>query len=210
MRPDTPFRFWCNDDDDYVGTDEDDRVPVVQPDSQDNQIAGRRDLEDYASLHINIGGLQDAIANGTIEVGLEWRNIEPVEGSSASIKVYQAAESDGGMEYIENSDEIQTWATRQVSPRYRPFIDVVEANRHSSRFPSWFWEFTPEGLHAFDADHANRYLLFEGVTKGRGQLVLAVWKGTGKLALTSGGSTQGSFSTVTDAQGLARAYFKAE
>jgi hypothetical protein len=175
---DAPFRFWCNDDDDNVGTEERDIIPPGQPDSQDDQIDCRRDLEDFARLHINIGGLEEAIANGDIQVGLGWRNVEPVEGSSPSIKVYQAAEPDGGDEYVRNSDEAGTWATKQVSGRYTSFIDTVTPNSHSFRFPSWFWESTPEGLHAFDADHANRYLLFEGVTKGKGQLVLTFWKGT--------------------------------
>jgi hypothetical protein len=83
----------------------------LQLDSQDDQIDSRRDLEDFARLHLVIGCLQKAIADGTIEVGLEWRDVGQ-KGGSPSIKAYQAAEVDGGSEYVKKAD--QTWASNQV------------------------------------------------------------------------------------------------
>ena len=71
----------------------------------------RRDLEGFARLHLVIGCLQKAIADGTIEVGLEWRDVGQ-KGGSPSIKAYQAAEVDGGSEYVKKAD--QTWASNQV------------------------------------------------------------------------------------------------
>jgi hypothetical protein len=54
-----PFRFWINDDDDHVDVEENDRVPVLQPDHLDDQIEGRRELEGQRgrSYKINVENL---------------------------------------------------------------------------------------------------------------------------------------------------------
>ncbi len=106
-----PFRCWCNDDDYFSADGGKDVALPLQLDSQDDQIDSRRDLEDFARLHLVIGCLQKAIADGTIEVGLEWRDVGQ-KGGSPSIKAYQAAEVDGGSEYVKKAD--QTWASNQV------------------------------------------------------------------------------------------------
>ena len=106
-----PFRCWCNDDDYFSADGGKDVALPLQLDSQDDQIDSRRDLEDFARLHLVIGCLQKAIADGTIEVGLEWRDVGQ-KGGSRSIKAYQAAEVDGGSEYVKKAD--QTWASNQV------------------------------------------------------------------------------------------------
>lgn len=66
-----PFRLWCNDDDDHVGSKEEDRVPVVRADSQDDQIDGRRDLEDFTRLFIHLGAFHEELVSGTMKVGLK-------------------------------------------------------------------------------------------------------------------------------------------
>jgi hypothetical protein len=116
-----PFRFWCNDDDDKnaQGTE---TVPVANPDNQDNHIGSLRDLEDFAKLHIYLGGLQEAIANRDIQVGLEWRN---TSGGTPAINVYQAAESDGGDEYVRNSDGDETWAKNQSDGQFKTKLSTT-------------------------------------------------------------------------------------
>jgi hypothetical protein len=169
-----PFRFWCNDDDDHVGSKEEDRVPVMQPDSQDDQIDGRRDLEDFTRLHLYVGGLQDAIAAGSLQVGLEWRN---TNGTNPAIKVYKAAENDGGDQYLTT----ELGAGQQILGSPATSLGTVNSSG-GFRFPSSFWQAnTLTGLTALSATNPNRYLLFEGVTEGKGQLVLTFWKGTEKI-----------------------------
>ena len=49
-----PYRFWLNDDDDGAAGDEGDHVPVSTPDYADGIIRSKRDLEDFARLHVDI------------------------------------------------------------------------------------------------------------------------------------------------------------
>jgi hypothetical protein len=74
-----PFRFWLNDDIDlpnvYETNVEDDDNPANYSGNLDfnsDTIRCVRDLEDHARIWLTIGGLQSAIANGTIAVGLKW------------------------------------------------------------------------------------------------------------------------------------------
>ena len=131
-----PFRCWCNDDDYFSADGGKDVAPPLQLDSQDDQIDSRRDLEDFARLHLVIGCLQKAIADGTIEVGLEWRDVGQ-KGGSPSIKAYQAAEVDGGSEYVKKAD--QTWASNQVigerrmERRWLCPVELTERRRRKNR-----------------------------------------------------------------------------
>ena len=72
---DKPFRFWINSDNDSGNEEQ----PGVGPqDSSSNVIVSMRDLEDFTRLQLYIGGLQDAVFNGDIQVGLEWRTLQEV------------------------------------------------------------------------------------------------------------------------------------
>jgi|GEM_PF-5040968 len=184
-----PFRFWLNNDDDrapaYGSASEGEvipsgGIPQGDEDSAQNTVLYKRDLEDFARLHINIGGLQDAIANGTIQVGLEWRNVTGT--SSPSIKIYQAAEPDGGEEYIRGGEPLgnENWANTQILAPFNTALGTVDGTG-GFKFPAAFWQSNSYGLPKFSADHPKRYLLFEGVTEGKGQLVLTFWRGTTKI-----------------------------
>jgi hypothetical protein len=164
-----PFRFWCNDDFDSQDADYPD---ASSKNTQDQKINCKRDLEDYARLHVNIGGLQEAIAGGPIQVGFEWRNVM----GNPSIKICQAAEPDGGQEYITGGapQGNENWANSQIFLPYATLYPI-----HSSggfKFPASFWQASSYGLSAFSAAHPNRYLLFDGITEGKGKLVLTFWK----------------------------------
>lgn len=169
-----PFRFWCNDDFDSGDADSPD---AASSNTGDLKVNCKRDLEDYARLHINIGGLQDAIVNGDIQVGLEWRNTT----GSPSIKICRAVEPDGGNEYIQGgADGNENWADSQILLQNASLLGPIGSDG-GFKFPASFWQSGSYGLPALSADHPNRYLLFDGITEGKGELVLTFWKGTTKI-----------------------------
>ncbi len=168
-----PYRFWLNDDND---SGEQDHPGVGPQDSASDSIVSLRDLEDFTRLHLNIGGMQDAIANGTITVGLEWRDMT----GSPSIKVFQAAEVDGGDQYLKTAVD----AGNQQLGSFGKALGTVSKGG-AFKLPVSFWKANNAiGIPTFDTDNPNRYLIFEGCTEGQGQLVLTFWKGTAPLGET--------------------------
>ena len=177
---DAPFRFWCNDDDDSA---EEDNPESHDKDAiKDNHIQSLRDLEDFARLHITIGGLQEAIAKGIVQVGLEWQDVQ--SSSSPAIKVYQAAEPDGGDRYLK-PDNNEYYASLQQGRPFKTALGIIDGS-NGFKFPHDFWKPTPSGITTFDAEHPNRYIIFEGVTEGKGKLVITFWNGTTKLGQDGG------------------------
>jgi hypothetical protein len=167
------FRFWSNDDNDGMPPDEDEHVSPGSPDYTDRTITSRRDLEDFARLWLNIGGLQDAIASGQILIGLKWKN---TGGTSPSINIYKAVETDGGTKYLTDT----ATATAQVGPattqcRSIPNKDGQSVSVTSGTtfiFGANFWT-------GFNQSSPPKYLLFEGCTPGKGQLVITLHKADG-------------------------------
>jgi hypothetical protein len=157
-----PFRFWCNEDqDDNTATTPDknaEKVPATTPDSSNGQIDPRRDLEDYTRLHLYFGGLQAGIADGTFKIGLKWKNVNGP--STPAIKVYQAAESDGGSKYL-TDDSV---ADSQISGDYKTVkatvTGITAVMLPTSLFPN------------FSEQNPPVHLLFEGVSPGKAQLVV--------------------------------------
>ena len=145
-------------------------------DSNDNEIKSYRDLEDFTRLHLYIGGLQDAVADGTFQVGLEWRN---TNGTNPAINVYRAGEPNGGDRYLRNTNN-EYYAALQTATPFNASLGTVDGNG-GFKFPSDFWQSTGSGIPKFGEDHPTRYIIFEGVTEGKGQLVLTFWKGTEKI-----------------------------
>ncbi|MEI8341115.1 MAG: hypothetical protein WCH43_06205, partial [Verrucomicrobiota bacterium] len=166
-----PYRFWCNDDDD---SNEQDHPGSNAKDSDSNTIVSMRDLEDFARLHIYIDSMHDAIVSGTISVGLEWRN---VTSGSPSIKVFAAAENDGGDQYLKTV----LGAGNQATGNAATALGNV-TNGGVFQFPVSFWQADAmSGRPVISDDQRNRYLLFEGCSEGKGQLVLTYWKNGRKI-----------------------------
>jgi hypothetical protein len=164
---DKPFWFWTNDDDDSGNEDHPDSTTK---DSADNIIQSWRDLEDFTRLHIFIGGLYEAVRNGQIKVGLEWKN---TGGTTPSIKIYPHSEPDGGTEYVESI----LGALSQVpglNSESETAMGTIATTGQAFTFPPNFWD-------DLSTETPNKYLLFEGVTEGKGQLVVTFWKGTEKI-----------------------------
>ncbi len=155
-----PFRFWCNDDND--GTGNGTEALGGAEDSSDNEIRSKRDLEDFARLWLRVGGLHKEIADGKVRIGLKWR-----DSSDPSIQVYRAAESNGRTRYLERNGP----ATSQISGDYKIAKATVTGTG-----PAMF----PTDVFANLSDQRpNTYFLFEGVSEGKGQLVVTLHTANG-------------------------------
>lgn len=174
-----PYRFWINDDNDGAG----DGVETsnAAADSLDGEIKSARDLEDFTRLHLYIGGLHEAITSGTFSIGLEWRNAN----GSPSLKVYRAAEPNGGNKYLSNENSSYA-ATLQTATPFKAALGTIDKSE-AFKLPADFFRSTGSGIPAFGEDHPTRYLLFEGAGEGKGQLVMTIWRGNKKIS--EGGST---------------------
>jgi len=137
----------------------------------------KRDLEDFARLHIYLQGLSEAISSGQIKIGLRWKDVIGDPG----IRIYKAVESDGGTKYL--SDDAV--AAQQISGAFRSCITGESGRQRVGAdgfvFQSDFWS----GL--TDA-HPTQSLLFEGVSEGKGQLVVELYKDDGVTKLGEGPS----------------------
>lgn len=178
---DNPLRFWCNDDqDDETG----EVVPAQRKDSESRQGSGgainsKRDLEDYARLWMYFGGLQAAIADESIKVGLKWKNTGT---TNPSINIYLSA-SDGGTDsYLKSdSDADAQMAEGKFGVAHVAGSNAVIIQRGSLpllRTPVW------EGL---SDTKPCKYFLFDGVTEGKGELCISFHDKDGK-EIGDGGS----------------------
>jgi hypothetical protein len=156
--------FWCNDDDDHVGIKEEDRVPVVQPDHQDNQIDGRRDLEDFMRLFIHLGAFHQELANGTMKVGLKWKD---TNGTRPRVKIYRMADPEGSDSYLKDDAA----AAAQVSGTFRNALGEVSGTGTLVLPATVFANYTETNPQA--------HLLFEASGEGKGQLCITIHKADG-------------------------------
>ncbi|MBA4136603.1 MAG: hypothetical protein C0518_04725 [Opitutus sp.] len=160
------YRFWINDDDDVDDDDPDDseNAPVSSADYTDEKSDGIRDLEDFSRLKIYIGGLQDAVLQGHIQVGLKWKDTT----GSPSLKVWRNLSPNGGSEYLTD-----VTVARQHMPLRGP--GLVQGTT-SYIIPTQYWQ--DVGLSS-SQPYGN--LLFEGCTVGTGQLVITLHKADGTV-----------------------------
>jgi hypothetical protein len=166
-----PFRFWLNDDVDGIPGYEDESLDLRFPDYTGTYIMSRRDLEDFARLHVYIGGLQDAVSSGQILVGLKWKT--GYTGSPA-INIYSAVEADGGTKYLTDLNI----ANQQVVDPFRRVVPNKDGN-HVRVDTSATFIFGADFWSGLTASGGKKYLLFEGCTEGKGQLVLVLLKPDG-------------------------------
>jgi hypothetical protein len=169
-----PYRFWLNDDDDGLpGTDDDrngaEKVPVIRRDNKDRYISTRRDLEDFAKMGFSIGAIRKLVEEGTIQVGLKW--IETTD--SPSLRLFKAYEQNGQMRHVSDEDlaEGQMGAGYQQSLTDKDGKTVLDSGGTFILKPE-FW--TDSG-----DDPVLRYVLFEGVTEGKGRIVFEFFKQDG-------------------------------
>jgi len=167
--PDHPMVWWVNDDHDLGhvvdGNDwEEDDLEDGDPDYQDGLILSRRDLEDFQRLWIKVD--QDLQPND--QVVLKWENI--TEGSPA-IKIYPAAETDGGNRYLTDESVKQVYFgphNINTSAYFGKSIATVSGTQEVV-IP------LPNG--SIWKKNITRYYLFEGAGKGKGTLRVSIKRG---------------------------------
>jgi len=159
----TPFRFWVNDDEDKDDPDDPENVNTSNPDGDDNQIEAKRDLEDFTRLNVNIGALHEAVAEGTIQVGLKWKE---TSSGSPQIKVWRNLSPNGGTQYL-SDDGVAAEHLNLGNPGH------IQGSS-SYIIPTQFWEDAE-----LSASQPFGYLLFEGVEEGKGRLVVTLHDSSG-------------------------------
>jgi uncharacterized membrane protein len=159
---DKPYRFWVNDDQD---TDAGDVAPVTSMDYGNDQIKSIRDLEDFARLNISVQGFADQIAQGKLLVGLKWKNTTDTTGYP-TIKVWENLSTNGGIQYLTDTNVARQFLTL----RYPGEVAWTE----TYLIPTNFWQDM-----RISATNSTGYLLFEGCSPGKGQLVLTINKPDG-------------------------------
>jgi len=178
-----PFQFWVNDG---QNTAEDTGALTGTFATTKNYTLGtinyKADLENFARLWIYTKGLNQAIHDGTIKVGLQWENTT----GTPAINVYQAVETDGGTDYL-NDD---TTAGNQIAGTYKTAVAQV-----SGTSPVVL----PTSLFSNLSETAPKtYLLFEGAGVGKGKLTMVFLKSDGTTKIGEGGQVYMSLKTVSD------------
>ncbi|MFC7338313.1 hypothetical protein ACFQY0_14050 [Haloferula chungangensis] len=149
-----PFRFWVNNDQDDVEVDEPPRVTT--PDSGDQVIATKRDLEDFTRIRLSVGLPLGQLRSGEWRIGLK---LNGAGGQSPAIRVWPNESDTGQDSFLDESSA----AERQITER--PFGTT---NGNALYIPSSYWS---------DRDDTEAHLIFEGISRGMGNLALILQKG---------------------------------
>jgi hypothetical protein len=165
-----PYRFWLNDDDDGDQSRGEGEFINDVRDHEFNRLFGirsHRDLEDFARLHIYLGGLKNSIVAGTIKVGLKWK--EGYSGSPA-INLYLSADATGSDSYV--TDATGAAATAQITGDFKNVIK--DAGDRVTVNTSGIFIFNSEFWSGLNAGISKKCLLFEGDGIGSGQLFVVL------------------------------------
>jgi hypothetical protein len=181
-----PFQFWSNDDDDGIYTDsiesEEDDLNVTDAsdeDWRDNVIDTPRDLEDFARLHLYVGGLQDAFRNGSLHLGLKWAD---TNGTSPSIKLYRATSpADNDTAYLADGAAAnrQSLEVAIIDARYPAYSGGNFQSDHTLIETGDFFVLPAEQALLLTEQNPTLRFIFEGCTTGKGQLKLVILKKEG-------------------------------
>lgn len=139
-------------------------MPVSQPDSQDNLIEGRRDLEDFTRLFLHLGGFHQELVSGTMKVGLKWKD---TGGTTPRVKLYRMADAQGSDSYLKDD----TAAAAQVSGVFRTALGEVSGTGTLVLPATVFANYS--------VSNPQAHLLFEASGEGKGQLCITIHKADG-------------------------------
>jgi hypothetical protein len=159
-----PYRFWINNDSDIALNSED---SSGDPDHGDGSIITIRDLEDFTRIQLMVGGLHEQLKNGEIQVTMKFKD-GTTEGDP-KINLTWHRDEEGDLDYIRDDSN----AVRQSN---QLLGSVSKDSGHA--FDKGFW--TGEDIPNYSgitSTKPHRYLLFEGASKGKGELVLEFKKG---------------------------------
>ncbi len=160
--PESPFRFWINDDNDGSPAAEGDVIGPIFTDYQDGFILSARDLEDFARLHLFFGAFEKELAAGTFRIGLKFKNVE----DSPRIRVYKSTDTGGSDSYVKDDGA----AFAQISDPDAATLGEV-ADGFPLLLPVDFWKATSPG--------ATKCLLFEAGGEGKGELIMTINRSSG-------------------------------
>ena len=148
-----PFRFWINNDQDDVEVDEPIIVEANNRDLLDSTIKTSRDLEDFTRVKIRVGIPLQQLQEGKFKIGLKFKDSAV---ASPAIRVWPNESDAGSLDYLDDT----TAASRQ---RSKPLIgDTLNG---TTFIPDSYWS---------GRSDSQAHLIFEGVRKGKGELVLVV------------------------------------
>ena len=164
---DKPFRFWINNDQDDVEVDEPAVVDPNKMDLGDAKIKTKRDLEDFCRLSVTTDLNNISLQNGDINVGLKFNNMS---GGGPKIQVWENQSADGYLDYLVNNDA----AARQITKD--PFTQNMDG---VILIPQSYWR-----AHS----GSTAYLIFEGIRKGTGELVVNIQNKSGTEIAQSNGT----------------------
>jgi hypothetical protein len=146
---------------------------------------------DWTRLWIYTKGLNAAINSGAFKVGLKWKTV--VSGAPG-IKITSATDADGGTEYLQNADN----AAAQSLLGYHPLVQdatpgvsnnyLVTATASSSPDRAADFVFPASTWSNLKDNTPTIHFLFEGVSKGLGQLEIVILKTDGVTPIGEGGS----------------------
>jgi hypothetical protein len=167
-----PYQFWVNND---MDGDEQDFAPSPA-DYVLNTLMNRRGLEDFTRLWINLKGLTQMVKTGGVQLQLDWKPAGAGDdwssGDHPGIKIFKASEANGGRRYVEE-DAV---ADQQLALPYR--LALLEVGRDTGKVTL---PLSTETLTALSEDAPNLYFIFEGVSAGKGRLVLNLIKNGEKI-----------------------------
>ena len=152
---DKPYRFWVNNDQDDVEADE--PSVVETPDHADAQIATKRDLEDFARIRLSVGLPINQLKGGDWKVGLRFKD---GGGQPPAIRIWPNESATGEDSYLDQHPA----AERQIEKQ-----SFGATNGGTVFIPTSYWQ---------DRDDTEAHLIFEGISKGTGELALILKNGS--------------------------------
>ncbi len=161
----TPMEFWINNDNDGTGVGEDSPVlgKKTPPDYTNTQIRSQRDLEDFARLWIS--GMPSIVTG--YQIILHWRNYG---GSHPAIKLFLDQLAGGGTSYLTDPGMARSIVDNPNSEFN--YCTVSAGTDFVFPDPAFF-------------NGSTKHFLFEGVSPGRGELVMTISQNGNTIAETS-------------------------
>lgn len=168
-----PFRFWVNNDAHIVESDE--PIEVTNEDSMNQVITTNRDLEDFCRLRLRAGIYNKFLRDGDIQIGLKIRNV--VSGTP-KIRIWPNQSPDGDDAYLKDDTKAEAQRQRACYPENEDGVILI---------PKEYWD--EQSMHFInDPEYSllkDRYahLIFEGVSKGEGELAIVIFDKDGNPAV---------------------------
>lgn len=177
-----PYRFWLNNDHDEErtvdGSDREQDDYLGSPDFNNERMVCERDLEDWSRLWISFKGIVGLIKSPGVTVELAWK---PTDGGTT----WPASDGNPGIKVMRHDSSAEAGATtatyltdkskghNQVQTLWSSVIRPVSKGGG--------YTLTTDFLQFVTEEEPYMYLLFEGWTAGKGQLVLNIKKDGQKI-----------------------------